>query len=406
MKVNLRIWLLFLACIFFLHDAAAQNIRGDTVYVNESSTVELIFKSRSEGKFLPNGDGSYNVKGGTNTSLLVMAARKGVKDQLLEVTDGKTRKHLFILSYKEALPAKRYDWSDLKKLKSHVEANKKKTSKALPEADNLYKLAMHSLNDEEAWGKVEASYQQLANSVDAKDGTLVNARLNESRKHKQRIRHDKYEKAMKEGQALAFAKKYAEAIKAYEEALEYTSEDSLALKNIGFTKQEWIKDLVKKGDEAVKLKDYVNAKNHYGIAWNMKPADTALRNRFNRIKKNADPLIYKIEREKGDQAYGVNDTAVARKAYDSALAVKPDDAYVKGQLKKLDNQAKYFSILDKANSLAATASSVEEIDIAIKEYEKASELLQNRSYPKEKIKELKIKKESIKKGQTAERRRN
>ena len=87
---------------------------NDTVYVNTESIVELIFKEASSGE-IPNGDGSYEIRGGTGTSLLIRAKKKNAKTQPLIVTEG-TREHRFILVYKTGATAGRKDYSNLEKI--------------------------------------------------------------------------------------------------------------------------------------------------------------------------------------------------------------------------------------------------------------------------------------------------
>jgi hypothetical protein len=400
--------LLFLCSFILLHERSeAQNIRGDTIHVDTKSVVAIVFPSSPTKAELSAMDGSYEVNGIGKKSLSIIAKKNEAKDQTLEVTEGK-RNHLFVLAYKDGSPARSVDWSNIKKLKAHVEENKRNASKVLLEADALYKQTLGNVNDERAWEKVVDKYQQLTNLIDAKNESFVKARLVECRKRVQDIREANFKTAMKEGQDLFFATKFAGSIKAYEKALDYKPGDEQALKNIGLVKEEWGKDLVKKGDEEMKLKDYVSAKAHYGMARDLKPADTALQNKLNKAKKYADPLIVKKQKEAGDQAYQISDWKGAREAYNSALAAatnERDTRYLISQLKKLNHESDYERIRVKANSLAATAS-IEEIDSVIKELEKVAQLFPARNYPKNKIKELKIQRDSIKKEQTAERKKS
>lgn len=398
MKSKYRISLLFFLHGFLLFvNTEAQNIRNDTVYVNTESAVELVFKSRSNGKLLQ-GDGSIEVKDGTNTSLVIRALKKEVADQPLEVTEGK-RVHRFILSYKDPLPANRIDWSDVRKLKAYVTEKEKNVSKELNEANKLNDQAKLDLNNQALWENVEAKYQRLVNAVDSKDASFVKSRLEESRTQIKNIKGKKFDEAIKEGLNYYSSKNYGDARKAYLKALHNRPKDVQALKYLNLTDSVWAKEYVEKGDEANKLKKYVDTKAYYKEALNIKPDYPSLQSKYNQIKLKADPLIYKIEKEKGDQALRANDSEEARRAYDSALSVSPGDRYIQNQLKKLiieeekieqeeKKEAAYQGILASAKSLADKASDVQGYELAIKEYQRALTVIPTRKFPLKKIDEL------------------
>lgn len=404
MKVNNYIWFLLLFPGFLLHQntaaqksAEAQNIRGDTLYLDTKNSVAIVFPSALNRADMPDSDGSYEANGDKN-SLLITAKKNGAKDQTLEVLEG-SRNHLFILSYKEGSPARRIDVSTKKKQEAYAGQIRKNVLKALPEADDLYKKALNNSSDQTAWEKVEEKYQQLERVVDSKNAGIVKSRLEECRKEIARIKGKKYNEAIRKGQDYYTSKNYKEAKKANKEALELRPGDELALKNIRFIDSMWLKDYVDKGDEAYKAKKYIDAKRYYKEALTIKPDDPLLQNKFSLAKKEADPLIYKIEKERGDLALNANDIKEARRAYDSALAVRPDDAYIKKQLKKVvveeekiaqeeKNEAIYQGILANAKNLAGAASNAREYELAIKEYKRASDMMPTRKFPKKKMAEL------------------
>ena len=398
MKAGRFIQLLFLLPgVLLYQNAGAQNIRGDTIFVNETSTVEIVFNKRSEAD-LPKGDGSYQVKDGTNVSLLINASRKGVAEQPLNVTEGK-RKHRFVLSYKESPPAKRINWSDLKKLKAHVEEKNRQAAAALGTANRLYDRAKNDLYNQPLWEQVEATYLKLESIVENKDESVVKLKLDEVRKQKKVIHNKKHSDAMAAGQSYFAAKRYAEAKEAYSKALEYKPDDALALKNLTFVDSFWAKEYELKGDEALRAKNYVLAKEQYAGGLKVKPGSPSLQHKFNLVIKDADPLIYRMERERGDRALRDNDIEEARSAYNAALSVRRDDRYIKNQIAKLiieeekikveeKKEAEYQRMLASAKSLAGAASNARGYDLAIKEYKRASDMFSARKFPKKRISEL------------------
>src|SRR4051794_21764272 len=105
---NCIVFLLFLPGFFFHNNAAAQNIRGDTIYVDVNKVVAVSFPSSpTKAELLPNDSSQerlYEVNTLGKNSLTILAL-KGANTKYLEVTEG-DRKHLFILSYKEGSPAR------------------------------------------------------------------------------------------------------------------------------------------------------------------------------------------------------------------------------------------------------------------------------------------------------------
>ena len=340
----------------------------------------------------------YEVSGQGKKIHSIRAKKKEGKDQALEVTEG-GRKHLFILSYKEGSPARKIDLSSKKKLSARVDERKKEVFKVFNMANSLYDRAKNSVSNQALWEEVEAKYQQLVIVVESKDAGIVKSRIEESRKQVQGIKETMYGEAIKEGQNHYTLKKFGEANKAFIKAKAYKPGDVQVSKYINLNDSLWAKDYVDKGDEAFKAKKYIEVKTYYKEALNIKPDYPFLQQKFNQARKDADPRIYAIEREKLVQALKANDIEEARRAYDSAYAVKPDDPYIKSQLKTLiaeeqkieqeeKNEAEYQNILVTAKSLADNASTMQAYDAAIKEYKRALEMIPTRKFPRKKIDEL------------------
>jgi tetratricopeptide (TPR) repeat protein len=401
MKANHCIAFIMLLLSFLFHnDAEAQRIRGDTIYVDQNNVVTVAFPSLpTTFQLTTDGqEGLYEVNDMGKNTLSIKALKKGAKEQALEVTEG-PRKHLFILSYKEGSPALRFDYSKRKTLSEHVDEKKKEVSKALDAANRLYDQAINNMSNQALWEEVEVKYLRLVNAMEPKDAGIVKSRLEESRTHIQNLKGKKYEEAIKNGQNYQFLKKYSEAKRAYLKAKEHNPGDVQVLKLINSNDSVWAKEHVDKGDEANKAKKFIEAKTYYKDAFNIKPDYFGLQDKLNQARKDADPLIYKIEKTNLIQAMKANDTEEARRAYDSILFIYPNDGYTKSQLNKLiieekkieeeeKKEAVYQGILTTAKSRADKASNVQEYDLAIKEYQRASDMIPTRKFPKKKIDEL------------------
>src|SRR3954470_4323160 len=114
------VFLLFLHGFFSHSNAEAQNIRGDTIYVEANKVVRVVFPSPPGKAELLDNDSLerlYEVNDMGGNALSILALKKEAKNQYLEVTEG-DRKHLFIISYKEGNPARSIDLSTKGKIKA------------------------------------------------------------------------------------------------------------------------------------------------------------------------------------------------------------------------------------------------------------------------------------------------
>ncbi len=402
MKFNYCILFPVLLLSFLFHtDTEAQNIRGDTIYADVNIVVTIVFPSspsKAQLSIIDGQDSLYEVSDMGKKSISIMALKKGAKDQALEVAEGR-RKHLLILSYKEGSLARTIDWSTVKKLSVRVEEKKREVSKSLSEANILYDQARNDISNQVLWEKVEAQYLKLINVEDSRDAGVVKSRLEESRTQIKNSKGKKYDEAITTSKNYLSEKKYPDARKGFQEALKHKPGDIQALNYINLTDSLWAKVYVDKGDEANKAGKKIDAKSYYKDASYIKPDYPFLLDKVNQAKKDADPEIYKIEKTKLDLAMKANDIEEARRAYDSILSIYPNDKYTKSQLPKLINEEKkieeekkeeadYQHILATAKSLADKASNVEGIDVAIKEYKRASDMIPARIFPKKRINEL------------------
>ena len=394
--------LFFVLCLIYNGELFGQNILGDTIHVEANKVVTINFPSVPTKATLSTAEsqeGVYRVSPMGDNSISILALKEGGKNQDLEVVEG-DRKHLFILSYKVGSPARSIDFSTRRKLTQRSALIKKNVSEALTYTNNLYTQALNNTSDLGLCEKVEELYTGLLKVAEAKDIQNIKSRIEEIRRVRVGIvKENNYRQAMNEGQRYFASKNFEKAKEAYKGAGMYKPGDLQAQKYLRLTDSAWCKDYIEKGDEAFKRKKYVDAKAKYQEAMSLKPDYPSLRDKFNKAKIAADPLIYDIEKKKGDAAMQNYDTEEARRAYDSALSVRPNDLDVTRKLTALmerekeikeedDKEAAYQGILAKAKSMEDKASNVQEYELAIKEYERALKMFNTRKFPTKKIKDL------------------
>lgn len=387
---------------FFQHDVESQNINGDSIYVDVTSVVTVFFPSSPSKAELINTkglEGLYKADIMGKKSIFILALKPTAQTQDLEVTEG-DRKHVFVIAYKDGSPARSIDLSSKRKLSDRSNQAKKALAKELEEANMLFTQGQNSRSDQALWEKIETKYSGLLRFLDPKEREIAQSRLDESHKQLELIgKGKKFDEAMKEGQNYFHLKNYGEAREAYLNALNYKPADQHALKNIRLTDSVLCKEYIDYGDAEIKAKNYVLAKTNYQNALSIKADYPFLQEKYDQVKKQADPIIYEIEKKKGNKSMKAKDLYRARQAYDSARSVKPGDGYIMAQLKKLGveeekvleeekKEAAYQEILANAKNLADKAAAIQEFDLAIREYERALGMVPTRKFPKKKIKQL------------------
>ena len=397
----------YISMIFMLlsclvnNQAAAQNIRGDTIFLETNSVVAVLFPAITGKAALVPIDGMdalYEVTELAKRSIAIRALKKNAPDQALEVDEG-GRKHLFILAYKDGSPARSLDFSTRKKLSAHVDENKQNVSRLVNEAISLYDQAKSGLTNYVLWEAVQEKYLQLLTVVEPKETGAINSRLEEARQQVKGITDKNYKDAIKNGEDRLYSRDFGDARKFFQDALGHRLGDAQAMKLILLTDSSWCKEYVDRGDSATKVKKPVLAKEYYKQALAIKPGYPNLQNKFSQARKEADPQILRAQQDKGNEAMKAFDFKEARIAYDSALSVSADNKYLKSQLVKVEveldkieqdkkKEAAYQVILASAKSLADKASNKADYEAAIKEYQLASDVFPLRKFPTKRIGEL------------------
>ena len=148
------------------------------------------------------------------------------------------------------------------------------------------------------------------------------------------------------------------------------------------------RDLVSKGDLAVKAKRYLEADNLYDTAQKLDPTNTLIAPKRKKIKPQVAEERFKIARVSGDSLFKQNNYGDAQLAYEEALTHKPGNPYVLGQLEKIRKHTtvqlkrKYYQ---EAITIADKARDGKEYLKAISEYQRAGRIFPDSSYPGKQI---------------------
>ena len=156
-------------------------------------------------------------------------------------------------------------------------------------------------------------------------------------------------------------------------------------------------EAIASADQAVKEKDYQKAKAEYQKASGIFPTETYPKEQITKM----DALMadaakrdqnYIAEIEKGDQAFKANDFDAAKKAYEAAGGIKPEEAYPKTKLAEINNLIAERAAKDKEYqdkiSEADKSLAEKKYELAKTAYQAAAALKPRETYPKEKITEI------------------
>jgi hypothetical protein len=217
-----------------------------------------------------------------------------------------------------------------------------------------------------------------------------------------------YNKTLAQAEAQFKTKDYANAKKSYQQASalkpdqQYPKDqikkcdDALALS--GGDKKQY-EDLIAKADVAFKVKDYVNAKQAYQEASNLKPDEQYPKDQIkicenNMFRKSANSIdkSYQDTLAAADKLFNtIKDYEAAKAKYQQASALKPLEQYPKDQIKKCDDFLKAAAQGNEGDykdaiSIADNLFSAKDYQEAKTYYEKASTLKPSEQYPKDRIK--------------------
>jgi tetratricopeptide (TPR) repeat protein len=149
---------------------------------------------------------------------------------------------------------------------------------------------------------------------------------------------------------------------------------------------------IKKGDEFLKTKDFSSAKNAYREAAVIKPDEVYPKAKMKECDDAlAGPPSEKLYHERiaqADALFKMKSWQAAKNAYEEALKLKPNEQYPKDQVAEINNMLskndppeKYYECIAKGDAL----SKEHKYEEAKKMYEEACRLKPNEQYPKDQI---------------------
>lgn len=297
-------------------------------------------------------------------------------------------------------------------------ANKEKADKALTEKYNaLITKGDNALSDKKYNDAKTAYTAALAlkpNEQYPKDKLAeVNALIDKDANAKQL--EEKYNAAIAKGDKALSSKTYADAKAAYTEALTYRPNEQYPKDKIGEIEkilakeagdkqnEENYKVAIVKGDAALAIKRYDDAKSSYNEALTYKPNEKYPKDKLAEIDKliaaemSAKELNdkYQAALDKADGAFGRQDYTSAKAAYNEALGLKSAEQYPKTKIAAIDkilaDQAADKALTEKYNALIAKADKSlgdKKYADAKGTYNEALSLKANEQYPKDKIAEI------------------
>ncbi|MBN2669313.1 MAG: hypothetical protein JXR60_08790 [Bacteroidales bacterium] len=219
-----------------------------------------------------------------------------------------------------------------------------------------------------------------------------------------------YKNAIANADASFKQKQYESAKKNYEKASgifpheaypkdKITEINALLANQDATALQKKYDDIIKQADALFAKKDYLNAKEGYKAALNVKPAEEYPKGRIADI----DATLAQLEKDKGlNQSYQEKidegdrlmkkmEYELAQNAYNAALKIKANEQYPKDQLALIDEKMKsmaedraYADKIRDADAMLAAKN----YELALNNYSEALALKPAESYPKNKINEI------------------
>jgi len=173
---------------------------------------------------------------------------------------------------------------------------------------------------------------------------------------------DRYNKALSEGDTKLSAKNYADALNAYQQAIEIKPEqkypkDQIELINASLVREKEEQEKMytaynAEGDKLLAALDYVGAKSAFVKASGLKPAEQYPKDKLQEINKVLEERAL-VVKEAYDKAVVEADKLYANKvldqaidAYDKAALLKPDETYPGEMVRKIKQYITDHSIKD------------------------------------------------------------
>ncbi len=165
--------------------------------------------------------------------------------------------------------------------------------------------------------------------------------------------------------------------------------------------EENYKSALVRADSLFAIKEFDNAKAEYNLALSLKPDEKYPENKLKIIgkyyqeQKRKSAKNYASEITGADSLFNIGKYKEAALKYEKAREVKPDDAYIKKQLKVINAKLEAFAAKEKVDLkfsvLVAYADSLfneGQYELALGKYKEAQTLKSTAAYPPEKIKQI------------------
>ncbi len=186
-------------------------------------------------------------------------------------------------------------------------------------------------------------------------------------------------------------------------AKEAAAAEAARLAAIQAEKDKNYADAISKADKFFDAKDYENSRTSYRAALTIKPDESYPKEKISEIddllaalaasKKEQELLDKKYADliRQADQLFGNNDYIQAKTKYNSALELKPEEAYPAKRIAEIDGILEQQKVDEQYRAVIVAADGffkTEEYLQAKTEYEKALAIKENEQYPKKRIDEI------------------
>lgn len=398
------------------HPLTAQNINGDTIYLNRSTQKDLRFPEVLSSSSLSPEDDSYETEQLENSnSILLRAKIKNARPAILSVKEG-ARDHRFILMYKEnGIEPLVYNWSTLKKLEQHVQnvrnkkdagavsvnaaanrakdlaavkaegkettkkGNKKSSKSGEDKTEELYNKLYEEYEEALKTEEYNTAEAKLSEAIKLRPGyTSLQTLLNETKKKKAVKEEAVYNSLIRTSKDAYSKNKMDEAEKGFKEALKLKPGDQISiswLSNIERNKEkESFNNYMRMGDKASAQKQYNEATLAYEAALGIKPGDPAAQIRLADAKRKGEDKYYQELKDKADAAYSTENYEHAKGLYEQMALLRLTDTYSKKQLKSIKNKT---ALLAGKKEKVAADKEVARLEKEKSDHQRYQKLIQN-----------------------------
>ncbi|MBI2967099.1 MAG: PorP/SprF family type IX secretion system membrane protein [Bacteroidetes bacterium] len=204
-----------------------------------------------------------------------------------------------------------------------------------------------------------------------------------------------YDYAIKKADSLFKNGDYYEAMLNYQAALSYKPNSPYAqqqLMKVNNLLDSLYHNAITEADSLVKAGKYMKARDKYREALKYRPNASYAQEKLDQIE-NKYTASYRAAIAAADLYFEDKKYGLAKKMYEKALQLNPDDPYVKERLQELEKKATVWAGYDRHIQTADSLYMAGKLDDAMNEYKKALELDPSDAYAIDMISQIKNKKE-------------